>query len=354
MSTAFQILGLAPTATAAEVRTKFKVLALLHHPDKVEKQSRDEATERFREINEAYEYCISHIDLTISDNSEEQEPEDNTEWRGKLPEDIFNANSEWWNDLKGDEPEPVKQWAIACENALRFASIKLDETEMYILNTEYSDAYNNFELWRRKHIEKPAEEEKLQQDIAALPERLQAHAREALNAKRATSGYTRDNYQEDHDEEYYFDEWEALADEEALPSGTWRTLYNSTNNVRVPPQQRLALFRKQVAALEQRTPTFGIQERALADEKRRLKKRQETEAFLVKEVEQAEKVKREGAILTSLSPKKQAKKITTSFPAATAELEYEPVPYDRGLAQRGALPKASSKLPESWEDDCEE
>jgi DnaJ-class molecular chaperone len=88
---AFQTLGLTPTASAAEVRTKYKSLALGHHPDKVEPQFRDEATNRFREIQEAYEYCMSHLQTAAEDTSE---PEENTDWRGKLPDSIFNANSE--------------------------------------------------------------------------------------------------------------------------------------------------------------------------------------------------------------------------------------------------------------------
>jgi hypothetical protein len=182
---AFQTLGLAPTASAAEVRTKYKSLALLQHPDKVEPQFRDEATDHFRQINEAYEHCMSHLQPAAEDTSE---PEDNTDWLGKLPDSIFNANSEWWLDLKGSEPEPVKRWATACEKALRFAYVKLNETDRYILKTEYADAYDKFENWRRKHMEKFAEEEKLQADIDALPERLRARAREALNTKRATPG----------------------------------------------------------------------------------------------------------------------------------------------------------------------
>ena len=65
---AFQILGLAPTATGAEIRTKFKFLALLHHPDKVDARFKDEATNRFREINEAYSYCMAHLQTVVEDD----------------------------------------------------------------------------------------------------------------------------------------------------------------------------------------------------------------------------------------------------------------------------------------------
>jgi hypothetical protein len=46
---------------------------------------------------------MSH--LQTEDTSE---LEDYIGWRGKLPNGIFNANSERWVDLKGDEPEPGK------------------------------------------------------------------------------------------------------------------------------------------------------------------------------------------------------------------------------------------------------
>jgi hypothetical protein len=48
----------------------------------------------------------------------------------------------------------------------------------------------------------------------ALPERLRAYAREALNTKRATHGYKQDNYQDPHDEEYYLHEWNVIANAE--------------------------------------------------------------------------------------------------------------------------------------------
>jgi curved DNA-binding protein CbpA len=337
---AFQTLSLTPTASAAEVRTKYKSLALGHHPDKVEPQFRDEATNRFREIQEAYEYCMSHLQTAAEDTSE---PEENTDWRGKLPDSIFNANSGWWLGLNGDEPEPVKGWAMACEKALRFASVKLDETDRYILKTEYAHAYDDFENWRRKHMEKFTEEEKLQADIEALPERLRTRARETLNTKRATPGYTQDNYQEDHDEEYYFDEWDDFV--------TAKTRPNRTYNSSLPPQKRLALFRKQVAALEQRPP---IADRTPAEERRRAKRRQETGAMLVQEVERDEELKREAAIKKGLcSPKKKVRKVGPEAEVRATELEEEPVDYDRGLAQRGALPKPASVL-DCWEDDCEE
>jgi hypothetical protein len=253
----FKVLGLPPTASETAVRSRFKLLALSYHPDKTTAVNKAVATDRFVEIRHAYEYCISHLDPDPEEEDFEEE-DDDEDWRGKLPTGIFNANAEWWDELKGNEPRAILKWAEACQNALRSAAVNLDKAEQRKLNASYLTAYENFEKWRRKHIERPAEEERMQQDISALPERLQVHVRRALEAKRAQEDYCYDNYQEDHDEEQYFwedefDFWgqEAIAEPMVLPTDTWRDNHNSYES-RTTPLQRLQLFDRQNAAVEKR------------------------------------------------------------------------------------------------------
>lgn len=49
----YDILGVPPTATAAQIKKAYRVLALKHHPDK--NQANPEAAERFKEVTSAYE-----------------------------------------------------------------------------------------------------------------------------------------------------------------------------------------------------------------------------------------------------------------------------------------------------------
>jgi len=51
----YEVLGVARTATDAEIKSAFRKLARKHHPDMVAEGSKEGAEERFKEINEAYE-----------------------------------------------------------------------------------------------------------------------------------------------------------------------------------------------------------------------------------------------------------------------------------------------------------
>ena len=48
----YKILGVDNNATSAEIKKAYRILSLKYHPDR---NSSAEATERFQEINEAYE-----------------------------------------------------------------------------------------------------------------------------------------------------------------------------------------------------------------------------------------------------------------------------------------------------------
>ncbi len=51
----YQTLGVAKTASQDEIKSAFRKLARTHHPDMVKPKERAAASERFKEINEAYE-----------------------------------------------------------------------------------------------------------------------------------------------------------------------------------------------------------------------------------------------------------------------------------------------------------
>ena len=50
----YEILGVAKDATIVQIKKAYRSLALKHHPDRVQAEQKAEATERFKEISEAY------------------------------------------------------------------------------------------------------------------------------------------------------------------------------------------------------------------------------------------------------------------------------------------------------------
>ncbi|KAL1799198.1 hypothetical protein ACET3X_003235 [Alternaria dauci] len=243
------------------------------------------------------------------------------DWDGELPTGIFNANSAWWNEIKGNEPVPVLEWAAACGTAFRFASVQLDELERQTLDSNYHAAYERFENWRQRHIDQPKEEERKQQEINEIPAHRQPHARRALAEKRAEPDYCWDkNYQEDHEEDLYFDTWDAIKDEGALPpTGTWRDRHNSSVvGKKTTPHRQLALFRKQAAALERRSPMLVFKERSPKDEILRSKRGNGTEARLIAAVKRDEQIKNDAVM------KKKAAAFTKGFKGIDPSAELIP------------------------------
>jgi len=323
----FKALGLAPTVSETSVRSRFKILALAYHPDKTNAVNKAVATSRFVEIRQAYEYCMSHLSPEEEVEEDYEHEDDDSDWRGKLPAGIFDANSAWWDELRGDEPMAIRKWAEACQNAQRFAAVKLDEVEQRKLNVSYLKAYENFECWRRKHIERYEEEDRIQQDINALPERLQVHVRRSLEAKRAEQDYCYEQYQEDHDEEQYFWEQEALEDPDSIPmpTDTWRYRHNAVENS-ATPKQHLVNFRIQCAAVEKRNIEWkeqGIEYYPQAEMDRRTRRRKRTEARLPEDVARAEKQARALQMINDIN---SAKRVDRLAKATATELIDEVIP----------------------------
>ena len=59
MKNPYEVLGIPPTATDDEVKKAYRRMAMKYHPDKVAnagEQVRQQATDKFRSINDAYEH----------------------------------------------------------------------------------------------------------------------------------------------------------------------------------------------------------------------------------------------------------------------------------------------------------
>lgn len=195
--TFYNRLGLRSNATEAKVRSAYKTLALQQHPDKFAESDRKQATEAFQQLQEAYNFCLSAaqsrsgVDVDWENFYTDTEDDDNdSDWRRRLPLGI-GGSGPWWNELNGDEPTTVLHWAHVCEkavqNASRFSS--MSETEQDLFNKEYDLAGRRFETWRQKHIEKFEQEDRLQQTISDLPERLCHHTRAKLEELRSSNEY---------------------------------------------------------------------------------------------------------------------------------------------------------------------
>ena len=51
----YDLLGVNKTATESEIKKAYRKLAIKYHPDKSPEDKKDEYTERFKQITEAYE-----------------------------------------------------------------------------------------------------------------------------------------------------------------------------------------------------------------------------------------------------------------------------------------------------------
>ena len=153
----------------------------------------------------------------------------------------------------------VLRWAqvnaIAARNAAQFSS--MTETERIILNMEYMTAYRSWEIWRRKHIERFDQDERIEAHIDSLPERERRWVRILVDEKRAVDEYDWDLYRDDLNgfeaqcasTPYY----PGVENDKWWQNTTWRNGpndlgQNSVANSKVTPRQSVEAFRVQVAA----------------------------------------------------------------------------------------------------------
>lgn len=93
--TYYNRLGLSSNATVPEIRAAYKSLALQQHPDKVQESDREQATEAFKELLTAYNFCLfsaqgrSQLCREDLDKDDQDDPDDDDlDWRGWLPDSI--------------------------------------------------------------------------------------------------------------------------------------------------------------------------------------------------------------------------------------------------------------------------
>ncbi len=75
---AYNVLGLKPGASVAEIRTAYRALMKKHHPDLAEPSKRDEATRISSEIVAAYDFLIGRVNGSKNSNSTKSNPENTT------------------------------------------------------------------------------------------------------------------------------------------------------------------------------------------------------------------------------------------------------------------------------------
>jgi len=346
----YRRLGLQNNATEAEIRAAYKTLALQQHPDKAIGSDREKATKNFQQLQEAYEFCLFCAEAQILGVDDEGNPEDDIDdhddshWRGQLPDGVGGTGS-WWEELSGDEPAPVRRWAEVSEKAVRNAPFlsSMSGIERGLFNKEYSTAYQRFDIWRQKHIEKLDQEDKLQHDINTLPARQASHARTALDEYRSSPDYEyKTGYEDEVDEEAFFDS--PFGDE--IPSkltNTWRNNHNAA--LKIAPQTRLAQFQRQVAATESRG---ALQYHTKAEERMRKKNRAASAAALVANVRLAEQGhgrNKAGELFLHQGASGQRSSSSTLL----LKDEDEPVDFQRGNSQRIAA-AAAEDVADSWDD----
>ena len=72
----YNLLGVPTSANAAEIKTAYKKLALKIHPDKVDESEREAATEKFKELSEAYSVLSNEKRRAYFDKHGKMEGED--------------------------------------------------------------------------------------------------------------------------------------------------------------------------------------------------------------------------------------------------------------------------------------
>lgn len=175
----------------------------------------------------------------------------------------------------------------------------MSKTERDQLNEEYAQAYQRFETWRQKHIEKFEQEDRLQHFLGSIPERLGQHARaHHIEAFLSSSDYKYECEElTEADERACF----KLDDSMKIPSNTWRDNHNSASSISA--EARLGQFERQVAATDAR----GIQARSYNKERQRANARASTTARL--EAELKEEKEKEKAI--EKNKRRHVKKLDT-------------------------------------------
>ena len=103
--TACKVLGVSPEASISDIRSAYKRLMMQHHPDLVEPDNREEATQKAVEINAAYDLLIGRSRSSFS----------SAQTRTKTDE---NTKQESGQQSKSTETRSKKKLCSACERRI--------------------------------------------------------------------------------------------------------------------------------------------------------------------------------------------------------------------------------------------
>lgn len=135
MKNYYRILGVSPSAEAAEIKKKYRKLSKKYHPDI---SDRDDAEEKFKEITKAYEVLSSEerraeYNQKLKQQSQQQKQgaqrKQKRRRKSNFSQGDFNKFEERFKDYFGFDPETKEK-------------IKQDEEESKDLNTD--DLFNSF------------------------------------------------------------------------------------------------------------------------------------------------------------------------------------------------------------------
>ena len=89
----YKLLGVEKNAEAPAIKTAYKKLALKYHPDKVAEEERSQATEKFKEISEAYSILSNEKRRKFFDKHGTMEGEEDLVDMDDIFKDLFGGSS---------------------------------------------------------------------------------------------------------------------------------------------------------------------------------------------------------------------------------------------------------------------
>jgi DnaJ-class molecular chaperone len=89
----YKLLGVEKSAEASAIKTAYKKLALKYHPDKVPEEERSQATEKFKEISEAYSILSNEKRRKFFDKHGTMEGEEDLVDMDDIFKDLFGGSS---------------------------------------------------------------------------------------------------------------------------------------------------------------------------------------------------------------------------------------------------------------------
>ncbi|KAF2747081.1 DnaJ-domain-containing protein [Sporormia fimetaria CBS 119925] len=281
----YHCLGIGRDATEQDIRSAYRTLALILHPDKAPDPYRAEATIKFQELNAAYKACLQLLTCPTDTTFDwEYDPDAEEVDQNNAPAEEPMAGVAWWDHVTNSDPLLVRKWAKANKKAHRNSRRHMTAVERVILNKEFDNAYEEYEAWRaEQEAAEAAEKARIRLNECELRnvllleelgiERDAARAWENLHHMY----YLYDTEKNKHVllPDAHDNPWVA-----PLTTSTWRDRTPNkecTKRTRGPknPEKELATFRRQIAAWEQQEASKPIEYPMCKEQKQRLRNRLE-------------------------------------------------------------------------------